>query len=138
MCFVQSWHNSSKSVTPFSKSGMDSPFDLTSFPGFKSFGIKRDDRCDDDGAVFALQMSKKRSIGVPYDSMLAHLQEMAPNYCLLKRRKKSTTQAGIKALAEQKQSKEENPTVNWQDRTLLMTVGSGCSSNIRIGTIQDF
>ena len=53
--FVQSRHNLSNRVTPFSrKSGMTSPFDLTSFQGFKSFGIKIDDICDNDGAVFAL------------------------------------------------------------------------------------
>jgi hypothetical protein len=53
---------------------MASPFDLTSFPGFKPFGIERYDTCDDDGAVFALQMSPKRSReGCPYDSMLARL-----------------------------------------------------------------
>ena len=42
---------------------MASPFDLTSFPGFKSFGIVSNATCDDDGAVFALQMSEKRSRG---------------------------------------------------------------------------
>ena len=74
MCFVQSWHNLLKSVTPFSKSRMASPFVLTSFQGFKSFGIKRYDTCDNDGAVFALQMSEKRSRGKgPYDAMLACL-----------------------------------------------------------------
>ena len=58
---------------------MASPFDLTSFPGFKSFGIERDDVCDDDGAVFALQMSKKRSRREegPYDAMLARLLDGA-------------------------------------------------------------
>ena len=42
--------------------------------GFKSFAIERDDICDNDGAVFVLQMSKKRSRGEgPYNAMLAHL-----------------------------------------------------------------
>ena len=51
---------------------MASPFDLTSFLGFKSFVIERDDICDNDGAVFALQMSEKRSKGEgPHDAMLA-------------------------------------------------------------------
>jgi hypothetical protein len=57
---------------------MASPFDLTSFPGFKPFGIKRYDTCDNDGAVFALQMSEKHpKEGGPYDSMQAHLLDGA-------------------------------------------------------------
>ena len=57
---------------------MASPFDLTSFPGFKSFGIERYDTCDDDGGGFALQMSPKRSReGGPYDVMLACLLDGA-------------------------------------------------------------
>ena len=53
---------------------MASPFDLTSFQGFKSFGIKRDDICDDDEAVFAHQMSEKCFRGEgPYDARLARL-----------------------------------------------------------------
>jgi hypothetical protein len=57
---------------------MASPFDLTSFPGFKSFGIESYDTRDDDGAVFALQMSEKRSRGEgPYDAMLARLLDGA-------------------------------------------------------------
>ena len=127
---------------------MVSPFDLTSFSGFKSFGIERDDVCDDDGAVFALQMSEKRSReGGPYDAMLARLLDGA-KLLLADEVMKSMTQAGIKALAELKQNKEENPTVSWQGGPLLMTVGYGCFQgihtgtsallNIRIGTIEDF
>ena len=53
---------------------MASPFDLNSFPGLKSLHIERDDVCDDDGAVLALQMSENRSRGEgPYDAMLARL-----------------------------------------------------------------
>ena len=57
---------------------MTSPFDLTSFPGFISFGIERDDVCDDDEAVFALQVGEKCSRGEgPYDAMLARLLDGA-------------------------------------------------------------
>ena len=48
------------------------------------------------------------------------------------------TQAEVKALAEQKQSKEENPTVNWQDGTLLMTVGSGWFQSTHTGWYKCF
>ena len=48
------------------------------------------------------------------------------------------TKAEIKALAELKQSKEENPTVNWQDGTLLMTVGSGWFQSTHTGWYKCF
>jgi hypothetical protein len=57
---------------------MSSPFDLTSFQGFKSFVIERDDVCNNDGAVFALQICEKRSREEgPYDAMLARLLDGA-------------------------------------------------------------
>ena len=58
---------------------MPSPFDLTSsFQGFKLFGIKRYDICDNDKAVFVLQICKKRSREEgPYDAMLARLLDGA-------------------------------------------------------------
>ena len=40
------------------------------------------------------------------------------------------TRAGIRALAELKSNKEEDPTVRWQGGPLLMTLGSGCFQSI--------
>ena len=148
MCFVQSWHNSSKSVTPFSKSGMASPFDLTSFPGFKSFGIERDDVCDDDGAVFALQMSNKRSREEgPYNAMLARLLDGAKLLLADEEDEEYDTSRnqGPGGTKIKQRRRSYSKLARWavtDDIRIWMLpkycTGTSASSNIRIMTIQDF